>query len=133
MAAADVLKITDQTTTLFGDAHAFLSTDKATIPATLNGAITASSNNANGSGGVAANGAAATVEMDRFPLAEDSFVNLQIDLRAAMKLPKDEAAFKLSYPESLFETYTKKDKKMPGLYPVSNAQCGSFSTTRSNV
>lgn len=106
MAAAD---IDSRILAGFGDASPFLSTDVQPIGI-------ASAPAGNGQGGASSIQKTVLLEGDRFPLQEDSFVNLQVYLRAAMKLPPDEGSFRLSYPENLFTVYMKKDRGTPDLY-----------------
>lgn len=104
MAAADV---EDRIFDGFKGAESFLITDKQSI--VTNSAPA-------GKGGSGAGGLQQTVviEADRFPLQEQSFVDLQIYLKAAMKLPKNETMFKATYPESFFQEYVSSDKDHPG-------------------
>jgi hypothetical protein len=58
------------------------------------------------------------LEIPRFPLEDQSFVDLQVYLKSALKLPGDMESFHLNYPEELFGKYLSKDRHIPSLYRV---------------
>lgn len=93
----------------FDNFSPFLTTDVQKIPTT-------SAPTGSGQGGTNGTQNTLQLEADRFPLQDDSFVNLQKYLKAAMKLPADEASFRVAYPQELFDTYMKKDTGTPVLY-----------------
>ncbi|RPA75393.1 hypothetical protein BJ508DRAFT_243285 [Ascobolus immersus RN42] len=51
-----------------------------------------------------------------FVLNSTSFVNLQIYVQTALKLPRTKEQFVSVYPDKLFKKYTDKDKHTPALY-----------------
>lgn len=59
-----------------------------------------------------------TVKKQYFILNKQSFIDLQIYLKAALKLPSSQQNFEDTYPKTWFAEYFSKDKKTPALYSV---------------
>jgi len=65
----------------------------------------------------ASTSAPSTVDKEYFLLNTQAFIDLQLYLKAALRLPGTKERFDLEFPRKMFENY--KDTKTPVLYDVS--------------
>jgi hypothetical protein len=65
----------------------------------------------------------------KFILNDQCFVDLQIYLKSAMRLPGTTDYFKQSFPEEWFKDYFEADKERPKLYDVCSDLVSSLKST----
>jgi hypothetical protein len=101
MATADVI-LPEQAASAFDKAGSFISNVTINTAAATTGSVVGN--------------VPTEIQKSYFALNSQAFIDLQVYLKTAMRLPNTREDFETKYPEKLFKKYTDKDN---GLYAVS--------------